>query len=891
LKWGLRSFVATDLLESIHVSVSSLLRASTGLLGEVRTFITGNVIFDRPTPTNLEDVEFFWIFLGVDVAHVELFVRVNPIWDGEKLSVSQALFADLDAIEIITACIKYCMKWVDFSETRWTKVGESGRCFLRSLCVGIEPIVKLAEGNSAVINWHLNGFKKATSDVRLYLALAAAAARPSEALLLEMMEDDRLLIHADKYWEVLEDELKYITGAPLSLWQTIAGVLQVSAQDLRRWAVDATVISIGYIWMDIWSHFAQAPWKYAIGDVRRNVEDLKVAPPAAERTSSKLQLLAQGGFEHEVVKGLELLKEAAMTTILVEQAHASAAKLIRRHQQLGMDVMCARSTVHNARSLFHPSKFEQQEQKLFRMLDNLDKTMLAASKHGAREGYLKLIIHHWKEVSGSAGLSHFAIRQACFRHHHDSFKKLGPEELTALHKKAAADKRVKVNNALVERQHVQAQLELLHRRHFESQAAGSLNQMSGGRFDDTDFRSFAESWEKYTAKDIKGKLLPPPEHPSAAVEALLQDKMRLIKEALPATPVAAWIIAVIVNRDLFANVGFYSDSDDMPRVIYKFVVATQSPRRAIFLECRRRDHIVPAIASLRPGEMPDPSWRRHHYDYLPLKFFDNRTLPIVAADSIVVATELFYRDVGVHHVGAHIGFDSFVRFHPPHSSAEPRVRAARTGRIRVTAEILEKLKQEFPWMSAADIEAMVSEVRPNHGERGGGARGGPAAPGVPAEMLPEDVAAAVAAELADIRAELAGVEADVCYFSTRVLGGQWTAANRGVAADAVGMFSRGLATQRWCLATEWPRQRSYYFTKYSMLGAKQLAEEICRRGNYFMSCWVNAGQPRPFIFFAAAECYPEDFEWIEWLSEQPIESDAFAAGVHIRGLIPLDVPL
>ncbi len=44
---------------------------------------------------------------------------------------------------------------------------------------------------------------------------------------------------------------------------------------------------------------------------------------------------------------------------------------------------------------FHPSKFEQQEQNLLRMLDNLDKTMLDSYKHGAREGYLKLIIHHW----------------------------------------------------------------------------------------------------------------------------------------------------------------------------------------------------------------------------------------------------------------------------------------------------------------------------------------------------------------------------------------------------------------------------------------------------------------------------------------------------------------
>ena len=100
-------------------------------------------------PTNLEDVEFLWILLGVDVTDVDLFVRVNPIWDGEKLRVSQALSDDLDAIEAITTCITNCMKWVDFSETRWTKVGESGRCFLHSLCIGIDPIVKLAEGNTA----------------------------------------------------------------------------------------------------------------------------------------------------------------------------------------------------------------------------------------------------------------------------------------------------------------------------------------------------------------------------------------------------------------------------------------------------------------------------------------------------------------------------------------------------------------------------------------------------------------------------------------------------------------------------------------------------------------------------------------------------------------------
>ena len=169
----------------------------------------------------------------------------------------------------------------------------------------------------------------------------------------------------------------------------------------------------------------------------KNVEDLRFAPPAVDRTSSKMQLLAQMGLEEEVVKGLELLKEAAMTTVLVEQAHASGAQLMRRHQSLGMDGMCARSTVHNARSLFHASKFEKQEQKFARLLDNLDKTMLTSAKHTARQAYLKLLVHHWKERSGSGGPSQYAIRQACFRHHHEGFKKLGHLELAALKKEGS----------------------------------------------------------------------------------------------------------------------------------------------------------------------------------------------------------------------------------------------------------------------------------------------------------------------------------------------------------------------------------------------------------------------------------------------------------------------
>ncbi len=62
------------------------------------------------------------------------------------------------------------------------------------------------------------------------------------------------------------------------------------------------------------------------------------------------------------------------------------------------------------------------------------------------------------------------------------------------------------------------------------------------------------------------------------------------------------------------------------------------------------------------------------------------------------------------------------------------------------------------------------------------------------------------------------------------------------------------------------------------------------RGNYFLNRWVEAESPHPFCFKDVAEAYPDSFEWIVWLCEQPIESDCCADGMEIQGLIPDDMP-
>ena len=54
-----------DMIEDVHVTISALLRTSSGLFMSVPEFIAGFVVFDRPNPTSFDDVENMWAFLDI----------------------------------------------------------------------------------------------------------------------------------------------------------------------------------------------------------------------------------------------------------------------------------------------------------------------------------------------------------------------------------------------------------------------------------------------------------------------------------------------------------------------------------------------------------------------------------------------------------------------------------------------------------------------------------------------------------------------------------------------------------------------------------------------------------------------------------------------------------
>jgi len=430
---------------------------------------------------------------------------------------------------------------------------------MKSLLVGIDGIVSIACTNSAVTKRHLNGWiKKASSSVRLYLGVAYVAARAIESMLIDLMEDDRFLIHQAKCWEIMQDELDIVRNAPAHFWQTLGDVLGVSAIAFKGHVLESVVTSIGYMHMDVWRSLQQPPWCYCIGDIPGNVEALKDAADVEDHTAAKMQMLARLGFEAEVSSALELLKQTSLTTIMVEQAHGSGAQLMARHPQVVAEVMTSRMTIHNSRLLFAPSHFHKLEVRYQSRIAELDHAIKSADSYtSARNAVLKMMVAHMKASCGSVGSpSHFALRKAVFQQHAGCFASLSSEYKDVCEKEAGKCKRRKIDTLSIERHHVQGQLDLLRSRQLEvDRTLGPSNHLDSQRFDLDDLSIFAHKWEQYQPADWQNRLQPPPSAIPAAMEALLSQFMVPHDKATVA-PVA-WVSALVLNRDDFQGCGLY----------------------------------------------------------------------------------------------------------------------------------------------------------------------------------------------------------------------------------------------------------------------------------------------------------------------------------------------
>ena len=888
LKWGMRSLVVAggeEVLDAVHISVSSLLRASTGLFLVVPEFIVTFVVFDLPELETTDDVEWLWTALDVPPKLMQLFLKVNPQWYGQRLHCSASLGQDLEAVKAVTTVIHFCLHWCDFSETRWTKVGLCGRMFLRSLCIGVDVLVKLAMKHDAVCKWHLGGFgKKCSPAVRNYLAVAALAGRPSEGMLMKLMKDDRFLLHHARCLDILQTEHRYVETGPEYAYSRISAILNVDCDWYRTSVLESSLTSISYLHMDCFASLSTAPLKYTVGNVVANIECLKGEEGITDALTLKWQQLAELGYESEVVAGIELLKESSFTTIIVEQAHASGSLIMKRHTQLNTESLLARMTVHNCRMLFCDSHLEKQLSHLNSLLDRINKQQGNVHSTGAREMYIKALIAEAKKDREQGGPSHNALRLSIFKHHAKPFGQLGPGHVAALNLRASVYNKNKIDTLDESRVHVQEQIQTLMAKDAEVRQHGKTNHMDTIRFGACEFQRFGELWPQFSDKDCQGRVKAAPNGIPHAMAALLAEMEERVFVQKPQQP--DWVSKMVDLRDHFALCGFYADSTHpCATVAYKLLLSIAQPRRLVFLECRRRPFRVSGMVAYGS------------YEYEAFRIVNHTQVPWQNSSDIWVLPEMRVLGSTVVTFGEALPWITFTR-HLKLTALNTRAQGAGGSgpRVKVDEETLRLLQLEFPWLSLQELlEILKQKLAPQaggaQGAAGGSSAGGAARvagaepPPTPPEM-PEDIAARVLDELEVIRAEVAGCQHEgIQYFRLRVLGGPWSVRLKRTLTTDFGSYAKDKSVSKWCDKTGFPVRKSFATNHYGNANARMLAEEVQRRGNYFFSAWVTADCIVPFDFAAAAAVYSAPQEYHTWFDALPMASYSSQAAFQITNLV------
>ena len=136
--------------------------------------------------------------------------------------------------------------------------------------------MQLCFDDDAVDCTHLNGYKNSCANVRATLVCAALSTRPAEAVLLEVMEDDRLLKHGQRYKSLAEAEYEYLVELPLYVWKRFAGIIGGDAEpsEFRRSVLQCTLASVAYMHKDVWHQLEVEPLKHFTGDLPHNLDGL-----------------------------------------------------------------------------------------------------------------------------------------------------------------------------------------------------------------------------------------------------------------------------------------------------------------------------------------------------------------------------------------------------------------------------------------------------------------------------------------------------------------------------------------------------------------------------------------------------------------------------------------
>ena len=360
--------------EDAHVSIRGVVNSSESLFQKQNDFINRFVSFED-RECDPQQVRSFWRLMDIPDRLLDLFTLADPWWDPreKRLKMQPVLRQDRECWEKVGMILLTVRRWIVWSDTRWARCGKAGRMFMRSVGTGLDSAIQDCLSDAACETCYLNCWKKASKEVRLMMTVAGLAAKPVEHFIVEMLKDDRLIVHAPRVRAEVQEKLDDLIGVGDLTWARSAQVADVPVSELRNLVLTAAMTSYGFLCKEALAQVDQEPFSLCIGDIPANVAALRAREEAItdERVLRIRRLLDAGFPDAMLVEGLEAVRELPFSTASVEQAHASAAVLMRRHDRYTENTMQVRSLLLGTRCLIrrpvHERKLALLDKKVNRL--------------------------------------------------------------------------------------------------------------------------------------------------------------------------------------------------------------------------------------------------------------------------------------------------------------------------------------------------------------------------------------------------------------------------------------------------------------------------------------------------------------------------------------------
>ena len=884
LKWGLARECESGLVNDLHIVIESLINSIAYLNARLKPWLLTVVSF-----TSEHTEEFarrWWLFLGVGPDYIDLFCEVRAWWRHGRLEVNPELCSDPYGNDKIMACWVYCMRWRHFSESRWCGIGVAARGLLRSLSIGLESLVSDTRAGKAVSDFYLGGFGRLSSAVKSYLATAAAATRPAEAFLLEVLEDDRLGRRTSEVHGALNGELRYLEDIASDVWVAVAFVVgKPLSHVVRHSALHAAHTSHAYITNKVFDELRQQPWNLVAMepsealDIIANMSDEDIE----HKLVRQIKNLQQLGRPQKVLEdALLLMREVSWTTRAAEQSHASITRVHRHHPEASADTVALKAALHACRHLFQKTQAAKKDEALRKRVDKLKRCL--PRPISARNVFISDYVTQAKRLrvgSLTPKLARQALAQA-----QSLYVDLPDQRKRKYDALGLEASRLHFRRVQADIEHAEAELSLFRTRLVhERQKSGVPNNMGECRFDDKAVQRLAD---RLSTADFGGKALAVVKNDFEACPLALSHAQKVALDdhqptARARPPCPTWAAVVCSHRDAFRDCAFVSTRPEMSGRAWLFMYALQNPKLLMVL-------------SLTPSERVLDVFHEAHLDASGANFVHEWTYAVdhtlLVSASIVPALPAG-SDLQVVSAVSMLGLCKAAS----DAEAEPFLAFCERRALKADKhEAAPRLARASPPPSIFDEHPWLREVL-----RGG--RGMNPAEGRPDDAAPSEHTADhhlegpedpdvdkdwdILREVDDLL-RMPGLD-DAEDFSCHVRASDGRERVRTEETRHVMVTPRAGEAKAWSTRFRMGPLYSFSIARYSEDGAWHLALETARRMQFFYTLACRSGDIAHFRYSPSdLASVPECREWMVWVAGLDIDSQHWVRACSVDTLVPVN---